>query len=142
MPPFVDIANSMFTPILYVGIAVSTVLLALYYHVARRSSIRHLQGPPAQSWTLGMLPMILMELLVNFFTGNMRELEVSPVGDCDFLWAERYGQTYRMKGGYGVRFSMPCTFLQPGLTGHSSVFIRKTYYSPRTPKRFNTSFKR
>jgi hypothetical protein len=34
----------------------------------------------------------------------MRELETSAVGDCEFRWMERYGMSYKLSGGFGVRF--------------------------------------
>lgn len=37
----------------------------------------------------------------------MRELDVSEVGECEFQWASKYGQSYRIKGGFGVSISSP-----------------------------------
>jgi len=43
-----------------------------------------------------------MSIAESWALGNIRELEGSPVGDCEFQWMERYGASHRLSGGFGV----------------------------------------
>jgi hypothetical protein len=108
MPALADITTGWYTPFLCAGLAIGAILLGFIWLVVPRSSIRHLQGPPPQSWFLGEVNddtrWCLRRLTDN--PGNMRELETSAVGDCEFRWMERYGMSYTLSGGFGVRF--PC----------------------------------
>ncbi|KAJ6548578.1 cytochrome P450, partial [Mycena capillaripes] len=62
------------------------VVLAVYFVVRRRSTVRNIRGPPSQSWIFG----------------NMRELVLPPsYGDNEFAWQKLYGTVYRLKGCFG-----------------------------------------
>jgi hypothetical protein len=58
-----------------------------------------------------------------YSVGNMRELETSAVGDCEFRWMERYGMSYKLSGGFGVRFpSIPAVLFTVTHRDNSQIY--------------------
>ncbi|KAF7439992.1 hypothetical protein PC9H_000329 [Pleurotus ostreatus] len=70
--------------LLVVGFALVALLRAVYRRY-NRISIRHVPGPPSDS----------------FFLGNMREFHRRPVAEADFKWQEEYGNIVRFKAAFG-----------------------------------------
>jgi len=56
MPALLDITSDWPTALLCAGLFLGGLLFASLYLIIPRSSIRHLQGPPVQSWFLGKDP--------------------------------------------------------------------------------------
>lgn len=73
--------------------------------------------------------------LTTLDSGNIRELENTPVGYNEFRWASEYGAAYKLKGGYGVRF------YQSIRSPRHRQMSRKTYSSRQIPKLSNSSFR-
>ncbi|KAL4269205.1 Cytochrome P450 superfamily protein [Pleurotus pulmonarius] len=70
--------------LLGVGFTLVALLQALYRRYTR-ISIRHVPGPPSDS----------------FLLGNMREFHHRPVAEADFKWQEEYGNIVRFKAAFG-----------------------------------------
>ncbi|KAJ7480993.1 cytochrome P450 [Mycena latifolia] len=70
----------------YTVAAILFTVLAGYLVLWRKSTIRHIAGPPPPSWIFG----------------NMLQLLLSPeYGDYEFEWLKLYGPVYRLKGCFG-----------------------------------------
>ncbi|KAI0743400.1 cytochrome P450 [Daedaleopsis nitida] len=76
----------MFNPILAASVTLAVVLLALY-RVVRRSTIRHIRGPPPPSLLFGHEEAIITQ---------------DEVGDLEFKYLREYGPTWKLGGNFGT----------------------------------------